>query len=60
MPRRLLQVISWAALGGIIIPPLLFLLGNIELETTKNWMLAATIAWFAATPLWMGRKSTAV
>ncbi len=59
MPRLPLQIISWIALVGTILPASLFLAGRMELATSKNWLLAATILWFAATPLWMGRKSEA-
>lgn len=56
MPRTLLQVISWIALAGTIVPSILFLTGTISLEASKNWLLAATVLWFVATPLWMGRE----
>jgi hypothetical protein len=53
--RTLLQFVSWAALVATITAPALFLLGRITLDQTKMAMLAATIAWFATAPLWMGR-----
>ena len=56
MPRRLLQIVSWVALAGIIVPPSLFLTGTISLEASKDWMLMATVLWFVVTPLWMGRE----
>jgi len=54
--RRTLQVISWIACAGTILPSLLFLLEKMDLPRTKWWMLLATIVWFAITPLWMGRE----
>jgi hypothetical protein len=54
--RRILQVVSWLALAATIVPPVLFLTERMELGQMKTWMLAATIVWFAATPLWMGRE----
>lgn len=54
--RRVLQLVSWLALAGIVIPPVLFLAGRIDLDQTKLGMLIATVAWFIATPLWMGRE----
>ena len=54
--RRFLQVVSWCALVATITPPLLFLGGRMTLDETKFVMLLATLAWFAATPFWMGRK----
>jgi hypothetical protein len=60
MPRLPLQIISWIALVGTVLPAILFLAGRMELATSKHWLLAATIAWFAATPLWMGRVKESV
>jgi hypothetical protein len=57
--RRILQTISWVALALSVLPSLLLLAGQIELDQVKWIMLAATIVWFAATPLWMGRQKAA-
>ena len=54
--RRILQVISWVALAGTILPSVLFLAGRGSPELTNWLMLLATIGWFVATPLWMGRE----
>lgn len=54
--RRILQLVSWLALAGIVVPPVLFLAGRMDLDQQKLWMLIATIVWFVATPLWMGRE----
>jgi hypothetical protein len=54
--RRVLQIISWLACAGTILPSILFLLATIDLDQTKWLMLLATIIWFVATPLWMGRE----
>ena len=56
LTRRLLQTVSWLALAGTILPPVLFLSGRISLDTTQHAMFVATIAWFSATPSWMGHK----
>jgi hypothetical protein len=53
--KRAAQAVSLAALAGTIGPPVLFFYGQIGLEPMKAWMLAAAVAWFAATPLWMRR-----
>ena len=53
--RISLQLVSWVALAATIVAPVLFFAGQISLEQTKSAMLIATIAWFAAVPLWMGR-----
>jgi hypothetical protein len=49
------RFVSLVALAGTILPPVLFFGGHMDLAATKLWMLVATIAWFAATPLWMDR-----
>jgi len=54
--RLTLQLLSWAALGITLALPLMYLTGSAPLDTMKTWMLAATIVWFAATPMWMGRR----
>jgi len=54
--RKALQTTSWLALIGTILPSGLYLLGLISLAGCRWTMLAATVAWFAATPLWMGRE----
>jgi len=51
--KRAAQVVSLAALTGTILPPVLFFAGRMDIETMKWAMLVATVAWFAATPLWM-------
>ena len=53
--NRAAQLVSLAALVGTILPPVLFFAGRMDIEAMKWAMLVATIAWFAATPLWMKR-----
>ena len=54
--RLIVQIISLIALAATIFPSILYFLGAIELDLSKWIMLLATIVWFIATPLWMGRK----
>lgn len=42
-----------AALGGTIVPPVLFALHLLPHTSMQGIMLVAAIAWFAAAPLWM-------
>ncbi len=51
--KLLAQIASVAALAGTILPAVLFLTGRLDLAAVKAWMLAATVVWFVATPLWM-------
>jgi hypothetical protein len=53
--RRVLQTISWLSLVALMTPPVLFLFQAMPLSGVKWAMLAATVVWFAVTPLWMGR-----
>ena len=63
--RLVLQIVSWTALAGVILPPLLFLAGSLPLEpdktghpalmNVKTLMLIFTVVWFTATPFWMER-----
>jgi len=56
--KRIAEAASWIALAGIIVPPMLFFTDRMTLDAVKFWMLAATVLWFAATPLWMEHKAT--
>jgi hypothetical protein len=51
--KRAAQLVSLVALVATIAPPLLFFTDHMSLDAMKTWMLVATVAWFAATPLWM-------
>lgn len=53
--RLVLQTISWVALLATIVPSLLFFVDKMGLTQMKLTMLLATVVWFVATPLWMGR-----
>jgi hypothetical protein len=55
--RIALQAVSWLALAATIVPSMIYLGGAMELQVVQAIMLGATIAWFAATPLWMQRSS---
>jgi hypothetical protein len=45
------RVLSWLALTGTIVPPILFFYDRVTLDQTKLWMLIATVVWFAAAPM---------
>ena len=46
---------SMIALAATIVPPLLFMRDLLTLAAVQMWMLAGTVVWFAATPVWMQR-----
>jgi hypothetical protein len=52
-----LPIISYAALALLTVPAVLYLAGKLELDSMKLLMLTATVLWYAATPLWMEKKS---
>jgi hypothetical protein len=54
--KRAAQLVSLAALAGTIVPPVLFFVGQLQIEPMKWAMLVAAVAWFAATPVWMDRR----
>ena len=56
--KRIAQIISYLALAATLLPAVLFFADQIELPLVKVWMLAAALAWFVATPLWMEHKAT--
>jgi hypothetical protein len=45
--------IGYLALLGTLLPPLLFMWGQLDLLSMQRVMLAACIAWFVAAPFWM-------
>lgn len=50
------KLISLVALAATIVPCVLYFSGMVEHNTVKVTALIGTIAWFIATPLWMGRE----
>lgn len=59
--RLAAQAISWISLLGAVVPALVYLFAAEvmpdTLETVKTIMLVSTVAWFCATPIWMGHKA---
>jgi hypothetical protein len=53
--KRIAQAISYIALGGVILFPILFAMGTLSLGAMKGALLAVTGVWFASAPLWMER-----
>ncbi len=49
------KLISFAALALTIVPSGLYFTGVAEHASVKWIALVGTVAWFIATPLWMGR-----
>jgi hypothetical protein len=54
--KKIVEMISYAALAALGAAPLLFYTEKITLEANKSLMLAATIVWFVSAICWMGRE----
>ena len=54
--RIVLQMISYLALGLLVLAPVLFYAGSISLQANKTLMLIATVIWFASALGWVGRE----
>jgi hypothetical protein len=57
--RKLLQLASYLALAGIVIPPILYFRGELGRDVVNTVTLLASVLWFAATPFWMNDRSQA-
>lgn len=55
--RLIFQIISGLSLVATLLLAVLFFADQLTLVTTQTGLLIATITWFVATPLWMGRPS---
>ncbi|MBN2686441.1 MAG: hypothetical protein JXR40_14260 [Pontiellaceae bacterium] len=54
--KKVLEIVSYLALVGIVVAPLLFYAGTLDLEQNKFWMLVATVVWFGSASLWIGAE----
>jgi hypothetical protein len=50
-----MRILSWIALAATLVLPATYLAGGVSLDFMKLGLLAATVAWFVATPVWMER-----
>ena len=51
------KTVSLIALAVTILPSAFYFLGLVDIDPMKWISLAGTIAWFVATPMWMGREA---
>ena len=54
---RVAAVFSSLALAATVAAPCLFFAGAIDHGQLTRWLLAATVVWFGATPVWMERRA---
>ncbi len=55
--KTVAKLISFAALAGTLIPPVLFFCDKLPLSASQLWMLAAAVVWFATAPFWMEHRT---
>ena len=55
--RAILKIVSLLALIALTLPSILFLAGQLELDTVKWIMLLATIVWFVTATPWMWKDN---
>lgn len=56
MKPQILSIARWVSLVslvGTMVPPILFFVDRMTLGQVHDWMLVATITWFASASLWM-------
>lgn len=54
--KSLLKIASVIGLALSIVPPVLFFLGNMDLDTMKLWMGIGMLAWMLTAPFWINKK----
>ncbi|OYX16903.1 MAG: hypothetical protein B7Z16_10810 [Algoriphagus sp. 32-45-6] len=54
--KGLLKIASVIGLVLSILPPVLFFLGQIELDSMKLWMGIGMLAWMVTAPFWINRQ----
>ncbi len=55
--KRVAKLVSFVALAGTLVPPVLFFADKLPLSATQLWMLAAAVVWFATAPFWMEHRA---
>lgn len=51
-----MAVVAIVALGLTVVPSLLVFNGMMEIDLHKKLMLAGTVLWFIAAPIWFRKK----
>ncbi|MFC5192717.1 hypothetical protein ACFPIK_13145 [Algoriphagus aquatilis] len=54
--KSVLKLASVIGLMFSIVPPVLFFLGNMELDTMKLWMGIGMLAWMVTAPFWINKQ----
>lgn len=56
--KRLLQILSWVALGCTLLLPVLFFADQVTLDQMKLGLLGCAALWFLTAPFWMEHRTT--
>ena len=54
--KKILEIISYLSLVLLVVSPVLYYQGRIDLPQNKLLLLIATIVWFATASFWIGTK----
>lgn len=54
--KSVLKIASVIGLMLSIVPPVLFFLGNMDLDTMKLWMGIGMVVWMVTAPFWINKK----
>ncbi|PZV85310.1 hypothetical protein CLV31_103101 [Algoriphagus aquaeductus] len=54
--KIMLKIGSLIGLMLTIVPPVLFFLGQIEIDSMKLWMGIGMLAWMVTAPFWINRQ----
>lgn len=54
--KNVLKLASVIGLMLSIVPPVLFFLDNMDLDTMKFWMGIGMLAWMLTAPFWINKK----
>jgi hypothetical protein len=54
--KMIMAVVAIVALGLTVVPSLLVFNGMMDIDLHKKLMLAGTVLWFIAAPIWFRKK----
>ncbi|VGO12551.1 hypothetical protein PDESU_01104 [Pontiella desulfatans] len=57
--KKVAEIISYLSLVLIVLAPILFYAGKVDLEMNKLLLTTATVTWFASALCWIGRETSA-
>lgn len=55
--KNLLKLISLLGLVMSILPPVLFFLGKMEMNSMKLWMGIGMVVWMVTAPFWINKPT---